>query len=110
MSEIKKAVLRGKPGELSRFFSIANPVVGCWRLADWGMSTHDLVGFLEKCIEMGLTTFDHADIYGDYTCEALFGQALDAMPALKQQCEIIIPIEIISQALILTSSAIDLLV
>ena len=31
---------------------------------------------MQRCLEQGITTFDHADIYGDYTCEGCFGAAL----------------------------------
>lgn len=51
-------------------------VHGLWRLADWGRSEAEIRELLAGCLELGITTFDHADIYGDYTCESLFGQAL----------------------------------
>jgi predicted oxidoreductase len=28
------------------------------------------------CLELGINTFDHADIYGDYSCEELFGNLI----------------------------------
>lgn len=28
------------------------------------------------CLELGINTFDHADIYGDYQCEELFGNVI----------------------------------
>jgi predicted oxidoreductase len=31
---------------------------------------------IHLCLELGINTFDHADIYGDYQCEQLFGRAL----------------------------------
>jgi predicted oxidoreductase len=43
------------------------------------------VGFLKACLESGLTLFDHADIYGDYSMEAAFGEALAELPELKRQ-------------------------
>lgn len=36
-----------------------------------------------------MTTFDHADIYGDYSCEALFGRVIKAHPELKQHMQTI---------------------
>ena len=33
--------------------------------------------------ERGVTTFDHADIYGGYSVEALFGEALALAPHLR---------------------------
>ena len=38
------------------------------------------VEFIEQCIALGVTSFDHADIYGDYGVEMLFGEALRALP------------------------------
>jgi predicted oxidoreductase len=63
--------------------------LGLWRLNAWKMSTAKLLGFIEKSIELGLTTFDHADIYGLYTCEAMFGKALAEKPGLRSEMEII---------------------
>jgi predicted oxidoreductase len=40
-------------------------------------------------LAQGITTFDHADIYGDYRCEALFGEAVKARPTLRDQIEIV---------------------
>lgn len=31
---------------------------------------------INLCLELGINTFDHADIYGGYQCEELFGRAL----------------------------------
>jgi predicted oxidoreductase len=44
---------------------------------------------IDACLAHGITTFDHADIYGDYRCEALFGAAVRARPALRQQIEVV---------------------
>lgn len=62
---------------------------GCWRLADWGYSPEQLLSLIEFCLERGITTFDHADIYGDYTCESRFGEALALKPSLRGQIEIV---------------------
>jgi predicted oxidoreductase len=44
---------------------------------------------IQQCLDLGLTTFDHADIYGDYRCEALFGEALKLQPGLKHKMQIV---------------------
>jgi predicted oxidoreductase len=62
---------------------------GMWRLHEWNFSTSDLVRFIETCIESGVTTFDHADIYGYYGNEALFGKALREQPGLIDKIEIV---------------------
>lgn len=43
----------------------------------WGrqMSTSQMQNQIEKYFSLGITTFDHADIYGGYTTEAEFGKA-----------------------------------
>ncbi|WP_081321619.1 aldo/keto reductase, partial [Bacillus mycoides] len=45
--------------------------------------------FIEDCMDLGITTFDHADIYGGYTCEGLFGEALQLKPSLRENMQII---------------------
>jgi predicted oxidoreductase len=64
-------------------------VQGYWRLADWGMSTRQLIDFIEAHIDLGITTVDHADIYGDYRCEALFGEAMQQAPHLRNQLKLV---------------------
>lgn len=51
-------------------------VHGLWRLADWKHSVGETADLINQCLAQGITTFDHADIYGEYTCEGLFGPAL----------------------------------
>lgn len=53
------------------------------------MAPEQLLGFIEQHIELGITTTDHADIYGGYQCEQAFGQALRLKPALRQQLELV---------------------
>lgn len=70
--------------------SLSRMAYGVWRLAE--AQDHSVNGNLARidaCLEQGITTFDHADIYGDYRCEALFGEAIKARPSLKNQIEIV---------------------
>ncbi|PSU35892.1 aldo/keto reductase [Photobacterium lutimaris] len=64
-------------------------VQGYWRLADWHMSPQERLSFLKQHIELGITTVDHADIYGGYTCEQLFGEALAIDPSVREHIEIV---------------------
>jgi predicted oxidoreductase len=69
---------------------ILSPVVaGLWRLADWRLDTAGLVRWIEQALELGVTSFDHADIYGNYGVEALFGDALAAAPGLRAKMQIV---------------------
>lgn len=64
-------------------------VAGLWRLADWSLDVAARVRWIEQALDLGVTTFDHADIYGDYRCEALFGEALAAAPALRRRMQLV---------------------
>lgn len=41
------------------------------------------VEIVEAAVEAGYTFFDHADIYGDTTCETIFGEALARHPSWR---------------------------
>jgi predicted oxidoreductase len=70
--------------------SLSRIVYGLWRLADDpDTSTRHILAKIEACLEQGITTFDEADIYGDYESEGLFGAALKAAPSLKRQIEVV---------------------
>jgi predicted oxidoreductase len=62
---------------------------GLWRLHEWGLDVAARVRWIEQALELGITTFDHADIYGDHSVEALFGEALAAAPGLRRRLEIV---------------------
>ncbi|EHV9704838.1 aldo/keto reductase family oxidoreductase [Vibrio parahaemolyticus] len=64
-------------------------VQGYWRAADWGMTAQERLSFLKQHIELGITTVDHADIYGNYECEALFGEALALDKSVRNQIQIV---------------------
>ena len=56
--------------------SVSRIAHGLWRLAEWNKSKREILQLAEDCLERGITTFDHADIYGDYTCEGQFGSPI----------------------------------
>ena len=63
---------------LSDFGPKVSPAVyGFWRWEDVNSSS---VATMEKiinlCLELGINTFDHADVYGGYQCEELFGNII----------------------------------
>jgi predicted oxidoreductase len=43
------------------------------------------IGMLESAVDAGYTFIDHADIYGDTTCEMIHGMALDRHPEWRDQ-------------------------
>ncbi len=64
-------------------------VAGLWRLPEWQLDTAGLGRWIEQALDLGITSFDHADIYGGYTVEALFGDALAAAPGLRHRLQIV---------------------
>ncbi len=67
-----------------------SPIVwGAWRLAKAQLSVQELNALIHQCIELGITSFDHADIYGGFSAEALFGHALALSPGLRGQVQLL---------------------
>ena len=64
-------------------------VAGAWRLGSWGMAPAARLRWIEECAALGVTSFDHADIYGDYTVEALFGEALALAPGVRERLQLV---------------------
>jgi len=75
--------------DLTKDFSLSRIVHGQMRLAQWNMSAGDLLKMIEELIELGVTSFDHADIYGNYSCEAILGEILNLEKSLRNKIEII---------------------
>ena len=69
--------------------SLSAIVAGVWRLGEWRLDVAARVRWIEECLALGITSFDHADIYGDYTVESLFGEALAAAPGLRDRLQIV---------------------
>lgn len=94
MSEFKATSI----SPVGPFFS---PMVqGYWRLDDWQMTPQQRLSFLKAHIDLGVTTVDHADIYGDYRCETLFGQALKIDPSVRDDIQVVskCDIKLVSEA------------
>jgi len=64
-------------------------IAGFWRLDEWELSPQQRLAFIEKYRELGVTTMDHADIYGGFINEKLFGEALVLKPSLREEIEIV---------------------
>lgn len=52
-------------------------IAGTMTWGSWGkqLSTNEMIHLMQHCLDLGISTFDHADIYGDYTNEIEFGTA-----------------------------------
>ncbi len=76
--------------KLSENLSLSQVVMGCMRIADSGLTEAELLRLVEECLDMGVTSIDHAPVYGGYTCEKIFGDAvLRKKPELREKMELI---------------------
>lgn len=66
-------------------------VVGTMRWGIWDakFTTAQYEAMIDTSMSLGMSTFDHADIYGDYTTEAEFGAALKLHPEWRSQIELV---------------------
>ena len=64
-------------------------IMGYWRLMEWQLTPAGLLDLVKFHLDLGITTIDHADIYGGYQCEAAFGAALRLEPSLRDRMEVV---------------------
>jgi predicted oxidoreductase len=57
----------------------------------WGKqyTKKDMISLMQHCLDNAITTFDHADIYGDYTTEADFGNAFSESGIKREDIQLI---------------------
>ncbi|HTF80183.1 MAG TPA: aldo/keto reductase, partial [Cytophagales bacterium] len=56
---------------------VSEAIYGFWRWTNSGAeTTYKIEKTVNLCLELGINTFDHADLYGDYTIEEHFGKLL----------------------------------
>lgn len=58
-------------------------IQGCMRITD--MSEAEVDRLIKTDLENGVTFFDHADVYSNGACEALFGKVLAKQPGLRDK-------------------------
>lgn len=75
--------------KLTENLYLSNIIHGWWRAESWNNSKEENLSLIESCIELGITSFDHADIYGGGRCEEIFGEALSLKPSLREKIQII---------------------
>ena len=83
MTEINKVEISPNGPILSRLAQ------GYWRLAEWNMTPQERLTFMKQHLELGVNCVDHADIYGNYQCEKLFGEALKLDASLRDKMKIV---------------------
>ena len=60
-----------------------------WGVWDKNLNTKEFTHLINLFIENGITTFDHADIYGGYTTEEAFGKALTESKIDRKKIQLI---------------------
>ncbi|MBZ9656723.1 aldo/keto reductase [Phyllobacterium lublinensis] len=71
--------------------SLSRLVLGAWRLLS-GPERPDanrVADLINDAIDLGMTSFDHADIYGDYGVEEVFGAGLKQWRGQRERIELI---------------------
>jgi predicted oxidoreductase len=83
--------------EIAPGLEFSRLVYGMWRLGDdTDTSPATVQAKVEACLEQGITTIDHADIYGGYAVEGLFGAMLKTAPSLRDKIEIVTKCDIVA--------------
>jgi len=71
--------------------SYSTIIAGCMSWGNWGrkFSTNEMIAQLNSSLEAGITTFDHADIYGDYTTEVQLGKAFHQSKINREDIQVV---------------------
>ncbi len=71
--------------------SLSRIVAGVMNWGAWGaqLSDRDMGFLIDQCADNGITSFDHADIYGGHTTEANFGRALARAGSKRSDIQIV---------------------
>ncbi len=77
---MERIYLHADGPELSRI------VAGAWR---WKLETSQVAALINAALDQDITTFDHADIYGGYSNEKIFGDVLRKNPSLREDMELV---------------------
>lgn len=82
---------------LTSDLSMSRLVYGMWRIGDdVDTSPAHVEAKIQSCLDQGITTFDQADIYGEYVAESVLGGALRANPVLRNKMEIVTKCDIVA--------------
>jgi predicted oxidoreductase len=64
-------------------FNVPVIAVGCMRIN--GLNKTEAERFVKTALDEGATFFDHADVYGDGTCEEIFADAIQMNAATREK-------------------------
>jgi predicted oxidoreductase len=66
--------------------ALSRIVAGVWR---WNSTGADIDALINTSLDVGITSFDHSDIYGDYENQKAFGAVLKRIPSLRSRIQLI---------------------
>ncbi|MGO1581805.1 MAG: aldo/keto reductase [Actinomycetaceae bacterium] len=75
--------------EMAPGLTVSRVAHGFWRWDDWGLTIDQLRSLIDEVIELGITTFDHADGYSGGRAETAFGEAIGGRSSLRESMQII---------------------
>lgn len=55
---------------------VSPAIYGFYRWGAEELNANKMESIVDLCLELGINTFDHADIYGGYQCEEVFGEII----------------------------------
>ena len=55
---------------------VSPAIYGFYRWDMHEVNANKMESIIDLCLELGINTFDHADIYGGYQCEEIFGEII----------------------------------
>ena len=66
-------------------------IQGCMNWGQWGskLTVNEMESLIHHNLDIGISSFDHADIYGDYTTEKEFGKAFSKSGISRESIQLI---------------------
>jgi predicted oxidoreductase len=64
---------------------VSPAIYGFYRWNTDEINMNKMESIIDLCIELGINTFDHADIYGGYQCEEMFGEIIKGKRVKREE-------------------------
>jgi len=64
---------------------VSPAVYGFYRWNEEDLSQYKMERIIDLCLGLGINTFDHADIYGGYQCEEMFGEIIKSKRIKREE-------------------------
>ena len=64
---------------------VSPAIYGFYRWNGDEINMPKMESIVELCLELGINTFDHADIYGGYQCEEMFGDIIKSKRIKREE-------------------------